>query len=52
MLNERSAAGFAESGDDIDHAWRQAAIGKMFRKFESCERRLLGRFEHAGAAGG
>ena len=52
MLHERSAAGFAEAGDDVDDARRQAAVGKMFREFERGERSLLGGFEDAGAAGG
>ena len=52
MLNERSAAGFAEAGDDVDYARRQAAVGEIFGEFESGERSLLGGLEDAGAAGG
>ena len=52
MLDERSAAGFAETGDDVDDPRRQAAVGEMFREFESGQRSLFGGLEHAGAAGG
>ena len=35
MLNERSAAGFSEAGDDVDDAWRQAAVGEIFCEFRA-----------------
>ena len=52
MLHQRSAAGFTEAGDDVDDAGRQAAIGKVFRKFEGRERSLFGRLENTGTARG
>ena len=52
MLDERSAAGLAETGDDVDDARRQAAVGEMFREFKGGERSLLGRLEDAGTTGG
>ena len=52
MLHERGAAGLAETGNNVDHARRQAAVGEMFRKFERGERRLLRGLKHAGASGG
>ena len=50
--DQRRAAGLAETGDDVDHAGRQAAIGEMFREFQSRQRSLLGGLQHAGAACG
>src|SRR4029077_733091 len=52
VLDERSAGSFAEAGDDVDYASGQAAISKVFCKFEGGKRRLLGGFEDAGAACG
>ena len=52
MLHERRAASFAESGDHIDHALRQADIVETLGEFERGERRLLGGLQHAGASGG
>src|SRR5207253_1909781 len=52
MLHERSAAGFAEAGNDVDHARWQAAVGEMLGEFESSERRLLGGLEDTGASRG
>ena len=34
MLHQRRAAGLAETGDDVDHALRQADIGEMLRQFK------------------
>jgi hypothetical protein len=52
MLDEWSAAGFSEAGDDVDHARRQTAVGEIVCEFESSKRSLLGGLEDAGAAGG
>src|SRR5271156_3761870 len=45
MLDQRSAAGLSETGDDVDYARGQAAVSQILREFESSERSLLGRLE-------
>src|ERR1700733_738375 len=50
MLDERGAAGFSETGNDVDHAGRQTAVREIIRQFERGKRRLLGGLEDAGAA--
>ena len=52
MLDERSAAGLAKAGDDVDDPRRQAAVGEVFGEFKRGERSLLGGLQDAGAACG
>src|ERR1700722_2937182 len=50
MLNQWRAAGFSEAGNDVHNPRRQSAIGEVFGEFERGQRRLLGRFQNAGAS--
>src|SRR6266849_1153473 len=49
MLDQRRAAGLAETGDHVHHALRQSDFVEPLREFKRGERRLLRWLEHAGA---
>src|SRR5258706_6544843 len=52
MLDERSTAGFSETGNDIDHAGGQATVAEIICELESGEWSLLGGLKNAGASCG
>ena len=52
MARERRACRFAETGDDIQHAFRHAGLHGEFAEEQRRERRLLGGLEDDGIAGG
>ena len=52
MIGERRARGFAEAGDDVDDAVRNASFRNQFAEAQRRERRLLGGLEHDRAACG
>src|SRR3974390_1557888 len=51
MLHQGRASGFAEAGDDVYDAGRNAARREVLRKFKNCERRLLSWFQNASTSG-
>ena len=52
VRGERCAGGFAEPGDDVDDAIREAGFLNEFAEKQRGERRLLGRLEDDGASCG
>src|ERR1700730_8936943 len=52
MLHQGRAASLTEASDDVDYAGREANIGQPVRHLQRCNRGLLGRLQHAGAARG
>jgi ParB family chromosome partitioning protein len=52
MRGDRRACGLAESGDDVDHAGRDAGFLEQLAEAQRRERRLLGRLEDDGIAAG
>jgi hypothetical protein len=51
MRGERRTGGLAVTGDDVEHAVRQARLAEDLLQLQCGERRLLGGLEHTGAAG-
>jgi hypothetical protein len=52
VLGEPLAGGGAVTGDDVDHAGREADLADQLGDGERAERRELGGLEHDGVAGG
>ena len=52
MGGDGRASGFAETGDNVDDAVREADLGDELAQSQRGQRRLLGRLEDAGAANG
>ena len=52
MRRERGAGGFAEPGDDVDHAFGQTGFEQQFAQAQRREGRLLGGLEDDAVSGG